>query len=251
MNDDREKSASSVKSARRVIELFEFFVERRSPAFSAAIADALDMPRSSGFALVGTLVESGYLYEVSRAAGYYPTERWLQNARVISDADPVVRTARPLMQRLRDETGETIILARRSANRVLYVDVVESVQPLRYSAQPGQLKPLHTTATGRAILGSMTEQERRSWFARAKPKARTSNTMLHPAKFDADIEAARQRGFYLTVGEHDSDVSALSCPAWLGGELYVIAIAGPTPRLQHRTAALGARLRAACAEWSR
>ena len=251
MNNLDARDGASVKSAKRVLDLFEFFAERRTPAISAVIADGLNMPRSSCFALIGTLAESGYLYEVSSRAGYYPTQRWLQHARVISEFDPIVRTARPMMERLRDETGETVILARRSANRVLYVDVVESLYPLRYSAKPGQLRPLHSTASGRAILGTMTSAERRSWFARAKPKALTPKTVVDPDRLDAAIAESQSRGYYVTTGEHELDVSAISCNAPIGDEFYVLSIAGPTQRLDPQIAQLGRLLRATCAEWSR
>lgn len=46
--------------------------------------------------LVRTLGARGYLYEVGPRRGYYPTQRWLDKARLIASRDPLLERAAPL-----------------------------------------------------------------------------------------------------------------------------------------------------------
>jgi len=76
------------------------------------------------------------------AAALYPTRRLLQIAEVISANDPVLRCLAPLLADLRDASGETAILGKRQENIVVYLDVAESRQMIRYGAQPGDSKTI-------------------------------------------------------------------------------------------------------------
>ena len=60
---------------------------------------------------------------------YYPTRRMLQNAEVIEAADPVLRLVHPVLERLRDRTGESVLLAQHAEHNIMILDVVESVRP--------------------------------------------------------------------------------------------------------------------------
>ncbi len=66
---------SDVKAAVRTLELFEAFAEAKRPIPLLQLATRLGLPKSSCFALVGTLAARGYLYEIAPRAGYYPTRR--------------------------------------------------------------------------------------------------------------------------------------------------------------------------------
>ena len=142
-----------VKSAQRVLEILDYFASTRAPATLSALSSALELPKSSCLALIATLHVSGYLYEVKPGVGYYPTRRWLDRATGITASDPLATKMRPVMLALSEETGETIILGKRAGDRVIYIEVVESSQTLRYAAVAGQFKPLHGTASGKALLG--------------------------------------------------------------------------------------------------
>ena len=70
-----------VRQAAYVLDLFEYFAQRRQPATLAEVAEHFGWPRSSTFNLLTTLSEKGYLYEPRPRAGYYPTPRWLAVAK--------------------------------------------------------------------------------------------------------------------------------------------------------------------------
>ncbi len=238
----------SVKSARRVLDIIEMYARAPQPATLTEIAGALDLPKSSCLALIETLEASGYLYQVRPQVGYYPTRRWLEHAEVIAENDPVVRMLEPLMGRLRDATGETIILGRLAADRVLYLLIVESRQTIRYSARAGEFKPLHGTSSGKALLGSLSVEERQAVLKRLDLKKFTSRTITRRDLLEREIASGAARGWHSCVGEHVPDVIGVSRAVTVADETYVIAVSGPIHRLADKMDATGEALVRACGQ---
>lgn len=236
------EGSANVKSARRVLEILEFFAATRQPATLSRVADALAMPKSSCLALLQTLEGAGYLYQVRSQLGYYPTRKWLDHATVISNSDALVRNLRPHLEKLRDELNETVILGRQTGNRILYLDVVESARTLRYTAYVGQVKPLHGTASGKAALGALGDVERRRIILQNPLRQLTPRTITDAETLEQDVLKARARGWYCSIGENEPDTSAVAVNVRLAGEVYILVIAGPTQRLEPEIRTIGERL---------
>jgi DNA-binding IclR family transcriptional regulator len=232
----------SVKSAQRVVDIIEFYAERGEPATLTTIAAALKLPKSSCLALLTTLSTGGYLYEVRPQVGYYPTRRWLDKAQVISANDPLADRIHRHLTQLRNETGETLIFGKRAGDRVLYLEVVESRQTLRYTAVAGQFKPLHGTASGKALLSALPEPERRALIGKSRLKRLTQRTIVDPAALERDIRQGIARGWQLSQGENVSDATAIAVPISLMQEAFVLVVAGPSKRLRPNIKAIGERL---------
>src|SRR3546814_18839041 len=81
----------------------------------------MEIPVSSCFNLLKTIENRGYLYAVKPRGGVYPTKRILELARVIAANDPIASRVSPVLQALRDESGETIVFAKRRATHVVYL----------------------------------------------------------------------------------------------------------------------------------
>src|SRR3546814_10368943 len=63
-----------------VLALFELFAREKAPRTLTALAQQLDMPKSSAFNLIQTLLDRGFIYETRKRGGYYPTRRMLELA---------------------------------------------------------------------------------------------------------------------------------------------------------------------------
>ncbi|MBL8569557.1 MAG: IclR family transcriptional regulator [Phreatobacter sp.] len=237
-----------VKSAQRVLDIFEFYAERGSPATLSEIASLLQMPKSSCLALLSTLSARGYLYEMRAQVGYYPTRRWFDKAEVITARDPLIAMARPILSRLRDELGETLIFAKLSGRQIVYLDVAESREVLRYTAVAGQTKPLHGTASGKAALGALPEPARRTMMAQLDFDRLTPRTLQNAETLEQEIRHGQARGFHVSLGENVPDAAAVAVAISLNQEICVLTAAGLTRRLEHRLDEIGELLRRAAAQ---
>src|SRR5450830_1546323 len=151
----------AVIGVERVLDVFEAFNKVQKPLSLTDLADITGIPKSSCHAIVRTLIARGYLYSLSTPRALYPTRRLFDIAREIYEKDPFVERVMPLLERLRDASRETVILGKRQGDAVIYLQVMESTYSIRYSAKPGEFKPLHCSAIGKALLGSLKEADLR------------------------------------------------------------------------------------------
>ncbi|MDP6390342.1 MAG: IclR family transcriptional regulator [Alphaproteobacteria bacterium] len=232
---------TSVKSADRALDVFEAFSLRQRPLSLTQIAEAIGAPASSCHGLIRTLESRGYLCSAGRRL-LYPTRRLYEVARAILAHDPVLERAEPELARLRDATRETVILGKRQDDGVVYLAVHEGLHTIRYSAGPGEVKPLHSSAIGKAMLGSLPEAELDGVLRHLELPRVTENTLTTVTRLAGDIAIGRERGYFVTRGENVADVMAVATSLVLNDEPYGIAIAGPIQRMEPMLTEYGERL---------
>jgi len=235
-------STSNVKAARRTLDMLELFSTRRVPLSLTELASEIGAPKTSCFELLQTLKARGYLYALGPRRGFYPTRRLLDHARIITDNDPVLKRLEPALYHLSDSTDETVILGKRQDDEIVYLQVIEGHQSIRYSAQAGDLKPLHSSAIGKAFLGQMTQDELDGLFRKSPLPQITSNTVTDQFQLLAELERGRKLGYFVTRGENVADVTAVATILHIHGEPYGIAIAGPSARLDTGLETVSAKL---------
>jgi len=244
-------SAVNVTAVERVVDIFEAFQTSQRPLSLTDLAEAVDMPKSTCHAIVATLTARGYLYSLVRPRSLYPTKRMYDVASDILAKDPFIERTTPVLERLRDASRETVILGKRQGDAVVYLQVVESTHPIRYSAKPGDIKPLHSSSIGKALLGSLKEVELRAWVEGRKLPSVTSATLTDPEALISDILQSRRAGYFQTRGENVSDVWAVSAFFTVNHETLAIAVAGPRHRMEASLAECAQLLVATCSFVSR
>jgi len=225
-------SAAGVTAVERVLDILEAFHAARKPLSLTDLAQAAGIPKSSCHAIVATLVARGYFYTLKKPRALYPTRRFYDIARDIHRSDPLVDQVMPLLERLRDACRETVILGKRQADKVVYLQVLEGPHSIRYSARPGEFKPLHSSAIGKALLGSLKEDELRAELEGLDLHRVTEATVTRTEDLVADLLASRRRGYFLSQGENVPDVWAVSTFITINAETIGVAIAGPKHRME-------------------
>jgi IclR family acetate operon transcriptional repressor len=223
-----------IKTADRTLDLLELFAREQRPLSLSEVAELMDIPGSSAHGLIKTLQSRGYLYEINRKQGYFPTKKLSTMASSITRAIPLLDKLEPYLSQLRDDTEETVVLAKQQGDLVVYLDVFESNQSVRFSPNSGELKLLHSTASGKTILASMPEHVREKFLCRVPLERRTPNTITEVERLRQVIEMGRQRGWFDIEGENIPDLMAIAAPATINDETYVIVIGGPIQRFKPR-----------------
>lgn len=224
--------AAPVRGTERTIDVFEVFGRMGVPLSLTEIAQQIGVPMSTCHGTMQTLLQRGYFYVLSRRKQMYPTRRLWRVAGDIVRRDPLVEAVRPSCEWLRDKTGETILIGKREGARVEYLDVIEGLHTIRYTALPGDFKPLHSTVTGKALLGTLSDEELRRQIAALDLRPITEHTLVDPAALFNDIVASRARGYAVTRQENVREAMGIAVLAKAGDEYLAIAIAGPLARLE-------------------
>ncbi|KGH21304.1 IclR family transcriptional regulator [Comamonas thiooxydans] len=224
----------SVPAAHRVLDLIELFAKRRRPMSLTAISRELKLPSSSCHGLIRTLEERGYLVNLKDQGGYYLTKRLKHDVDLIFTFNPLPTWILPALENIRDVADETVLLARMVGTNAVYVEVFESLQSIRYIAQVGDLRPLHASAAGKALLGARDAASREVLLGQLQLERRNPNTIVDVERLQRDLAESRERGWYSTLGEFLPDVSAIAVPIQVSNEIYSVVIAGPSERMRQR-----------------
>jgi IclR family transcriptional regulator, acetate operon repressor len=244
-------SDTSVTAVERVIDILEAFQAHRRPMSLTELSEATHIPKSTCHAIVQTMLARGYLYTLTRPRALYPTRRIFEVTRDIADKDPFIERVIPLLERLRDTTHETVILAKRQGDAVIYLQVVEGDQAIRYSARPGDFRPLHPSSTGKALLGALKEPELRAWFCGRQLTAITETTQTDQEALLQEIKESRRAGYFVSRGENVSDVWAVATNLTVNQESLAIAVAGPRNRMEGYITECASVLVATCSALAR
>lgn len=235
-----------VKTADRTLDLLELFAREKKALSLTEIAARLETPMSSTHALIKTLEDRGYVFEFSRRKGYYPTGKLRAVANAVSNGVTLLKTLEPLLQDLCDETEETVVVAICHDLSGMYVDACISQQSVRFSPTLGETKPLHSTATGKALLGALPVPERQAIVARLPMEALTVRSITDRQQLLADLDAGNERGWHGVVGENVLDLMSIARTVAIDGVDYAIGLAGPIQRFLPQTEIQAERLLAAC-----
>ena len=141
-----------VKSAVRVLDIFEAFEAERRALTISELVDLLQIPQSSMSTLIKSLVARGFVEYDAQTRRYRPSVRlaFLGNW-VLGSTDTIARI-HTLAQSLHDETGETVLIGAENGLYLQYMSVVVSPSTLRFALHPGLRRPLHRSGLGIMLL---------------------------------------------------------------------------------------------------
>ncbi len=221
-------------TADRAIEVLLLFDERHPVLAATEIAARLGMSRSTTYRYLQSLRAVGLVEEDAAGGRFRLGPRILSLARVARQALGLPEVALPVMRDLAAQTGETVLLTRRSQQQVVCVERVEANQyPIRISYERGHVLPLHAGASAKVLLAFEDPVEIEAVLASGPLPRYTERTVTDPAELRRQLGAIREAGYVVTDGEVDAGVRGVAAPVW-GADGRVVAglsIAGPAFRL--------------------
>ncbi len=181
-----------MKSAARTVELLELLAARGDrPARLQELADALQVPRSSMYALLQTLISRGWVRTDVTGSLYGIGIHALLTGTSYLDSDPRVRAVRPYLDEASDALGETIHMGRLDGYDVAYLATRESHEYLRTISRVGRRLPAHMGALGKALLAERADED----LPEGPYEAATPNTHTSRESLAADLARVRRRGY--------------------------------------------------------
>ena len=120
--------------------------------------------------------------------------------------------ARPYLDDLARETGETIHLAQLDLGQVLYVDKRNAARPVEMFAQAGKVGPAYCTGVGKAMLAYLAPDALEAALARQSFHRHTPWTLDTSARLLAELQAIRARGHAFDREEHEAGIICCAVP---------------------------------------
>lgn len=141
--------------------------------------------------------------------------------------------ARPYLERLVLETGETAHLCILDRGEVLYLDKHEPMRTMRIPSEVGRRNPAHCTAVGKALLAYVGEEELEELVRQRGLRAYTKRTITTLAELKRELARVREQGYAVDNEEFEEGLKCIGAPVrdYSGRVVASISIAGPAFRL--------------------
>lgn len=180
----------------------------------AELAQRLKVSRATAFRLLTTLQVRGYVTH-DRASHVYKLSEGLEGIVLRPHIASLLPEAVPVMEELREATGETICLAAVRGHRLLYASILPGRHSLGIRETVATPAPWHSTALGKAILAHLPESDVADFVGPEPFQAFTHQTRRTMADLQEELEATRGRGY--AVDDQETEVGALCFAAPIFG----------------------------------
>lgn len=142
------------------------------------------------------------------------------------------KVARPQLNRLGTDTGETVHLAVMEGAEMVYLDKVESIHPVRMYSRIGARAPLHCTGVGKVLLAYTPVED----WPELELRRFTPRTIVTHDELVAACAEIRHRGWGWDEQEHEETVRCIAAPVFgpHGEVLAAVSLSVPTSRLSSR-----------------
>ena len=235
----------SVQSLERAFDLLEALGDGGEMGVTE-LANRTGLVPSTAHRLLHTLAKRGYVSQSTETGRYLLGYKVVEVANGLEHRLERLRVvARPHLEGIQRETGETVNLVVLDADRVVYVDQVEGTRQVRMFTTVGTSVPAHTTGSGKAILANGSSEVVEALYAGRELPQLTDHTLTTLDALEADFARIRRRGYALDEEEHEEGVGCVAVAVFdhSGRPSAAISVSGPSARILGSNAArLGALL---------
>lgn len=223
-----------LSSLRKATLLIDAFLGEQRDKSVSELARELDMPQPTVHHFLASFREAGWIVQDPATRRYRLGIRLWEIGCAAVNFREAAESARPYLQALVascDETAHLGMIAPENPFSVVYIDRVDSTQPLRVMTPLGSSAPSHSSAMGKAIMAHNPVFER-AVLERDLPRV-TASTITDREELRRDLELTRERGFSLSRGEFAVEMVGVAAPVHdrLGMVTLGIGIWAPAARL--------------------
>jgi DNA-binding IclR family transcriptional regulator len=222
----------TVDAAAKALDLLSAFSFGERRLSLADLATRTGIPRPTAFRLLTTLEEAGFVTKIS--GEYQLGIKCFVLGNIVASGLDLREKSQPHLQRLRDQTGETVHLAVLDAWQVLYLERLQSPHPIGFMrSRVGGIVPAYCTGLGKTLLAYKPEAAVVSWLSSQKLTPMTPQTMTSPRRLLKELRSIRERGYGIDEQEHEVGVRCVAAPVFnhAGEVVAAVSVAGPADRM--------------------
>ena len=232
-NDDaQEPSRTGAQAVERAMAILRCFDDADDDLGISEIAKRTGLRVSTAHRIVRALCGGG-LMDQDRRSDRYRLGRTLVLLGLRAASQLGLESARPVLERLAEATGESASLGARQGDELVVVLVASSAQRLRFDHEQGGRIGLHASAMGKAVLAHATRD-----LARAVPEGLaleryTDHSVTDRDELLADLAATRERGYAINDQGRFDGVIGIGAPL-IGRDGLAhaaVGVQGPISRL--------------------
>lgn len=226
------KRTYRITSLQRGLKLLTLFSKVEGGLTATQVVKLSGLPISTAHRFLMNLESAGFLNCDSNGEYHLGTACFSLGQSALRHLD-IRRLSFPYLQELNRTTRETVHLTVRHELQMVYVEKLDSPEPLRIFSRIGSSVPLHCTAVGKVMLAYMPQEEQAAVLAQLDMKRRTQNTISNVQDLRAHAQRVRRGGYAYDLEENELHIRCVAAPIWdhAGIVNASLSITGPAVRM--------------------
>lgn len=199
-----------MKSLHKILDIIEILANVGTAGIRE-ISTLTGYPAPTIHRMVSTLVERDYLKQDPATKKLSLSFKFLALGTSVQERLKLTELARPHLERLMQETRESVNLAIPDGDHVVYLQQVQShYSMLQLFTKPGARVPLYCTGVGKAFLSRWTDEDVQAYLARTETHAGTAHTLVDPDRILVELAKIRMQGFSVDNEEMEDGVRCVA-----------------------------------------
>jgi DNA-binding IclR family transcriptional regulator len=207
------KRSYNITSLQRGLRLLQLFSESARGLTAKQVAGLSRLPVSTVHRFLTNLEGTGFLNCTGGGVYHLGIACFAIGQAALGQLD-IRRLSLPHLQELNQRTRETIHLTVRHGLSAVYVEKLDSPEPLRIHSRIGAAVPLYCTAVGKIMLAYMPHDERGTVLPQLALKRLTPNTAGSLQELEAELYRVRKNGYACDLEEHELHIRCIAAPIW-------------------------------------
>jgi IclR family KDG regulon transcriptional repressor len=229
---NKQPSRKVIASVQHALDILNLFARNHAELGNSDIARMLDMNPGTAAGLIYTLRINNYLDQNPENRKYHLGMKLAERAAVLLDGIDLRKVATPILENLLEWSGESVNLAIRDGQEVVYIERLFGSHPLGIRSELGKRAPLHSTALGKVILAHLGPNDIQSILLDYKFTSVTPKTIINLEEFLAELEKVKSNGYAVDEQENELGGRCLAAPIMdhTGKSNAAISISAPIQR---------------------
>ncbi len=210
MEEQKEKS-NNVKSILKAFSILEE-LNSKSEMSIAEISEKLQMDKATVHRLINTIKEAGYIIQNPDNKKYSNSFKLFAMGSRVMERTGIKQIARPYIERLAEETGETVNLGVRIGGCIAYIDKIESNSTIKVGIDIGTTIPDYCTGMGKAVLAFLPQDEKDKILQETTFKMYTKKTLKDTKSLEDELDRIRTLGYSCDNEEYVEGLISYGAP---------------------------------------
>lgn len=221
----------------KALEVLDCVAEFGRPVRFSELLEVSPYPKATLYRFLQTLTNQNML-AYNADGTYWLGARLMRLAHSAWETASLAPIARPYVEHLAAEVGESVHLAQLDHGQILFIDKLKATDTFDTLARVGQVAPAYATGVGKCILAFLAPKRLELALQQQSFFRYTENTVGSKAELMAELEEIRREGVGFDRQEHQRGINSIAAPILDANGRVIGALSIATTTSRHTTEGL-------------
>lgn len=197
----------------RALDILRFIGNSEEPMSLTDISKALDIPKTTTYNIINTLVKENCLVIKDKRSKLYDLGIGIYElGNLYVNKLEYMSVVKESIKTIKDTLSTSSFFGIVDNDELIYIDKAESNEAVITSIRLGHRMPLYSSSLGKTILSFYDEDTLNSYLNRIELKSRTKNTITDKEKLKIELQKDRINGYSISDEENDPGLYCIAAP---------------------------------------